>query len=170
MRANKHSGRMKKGLLLLSWLFVIPRLEGATALPDIIVPITGTIIESSPCKIVDSHVDLGKVMISRINGVNYTKKFELSLHCNADTLLRVQFVGQPHPAIPDAWEPILGSNQKVLGYRLMADGVVIRPNDWLKFNYPNVPVFTAVPVKVPGAKIDAGGYLAMSISVVVDYQ
>lgn len=158
-------------LLLLPLLTGSPAGRAATTLPDINVQITGTIVASASCQINNGNnieVDFGEVVNSQINGVNYKKTFDLKLNCRGgkSNTVRLRFIGTAHPQLPNALE-VAGNGG--LGIQMMRDGVAFQPYSWFQFEYPNLPIFSAVPVKAPGSKI-IGGSFGTTAVIEIDYQ
>lgn len=139
---------------------------------DTMVPITGTIIASAPCKINNEQlieVNFGnELLTTRIDGVNYRKAINYTLDCReaSNNSLRLQIQGTV--AAFDA-QVLSTAGRSNLGIRVMEGGNVLPVNTWLKFQYPLVPVLSAVPVKQAGSTLAAGSFSA-GATLLVEYQ
>ncbi|AYO39785.1 fimbrial protein [Serratia sp. P2ACOL2] len=158
-------------LLLLPLLTVGPFGRAATTLPDMNVLISGTVVAAASCQINngnDIQVDFGEVVNSQIDGVNYKKTFDLNLNCRggSSNSVRLKFNGTVHPQLPSA---LSVSGNPGMGIQMMSGGSAFAPSTWLKFDYSNLPIFSAVPVKVPGVAI-VGGYIGATVVIEIDYQ
>ncbi len=158
-------------------LLLLPLLSGglasqaATTLPDVSVTISGTIMASASCQINggnDLSVNFGEVINTQIDGVNYNKTFDLKLDCRggSSNAVRLKFGGTSHPKIPNA---LFINGNDDMGIQMKMAGVAFAPNTWLQFNHSNMPVFSAVPVKVPGGHV-LGGYPGAAVVIEIDYQ
>lgn len=163
--------RWGKTLLLLP-LFISAVAEAKTVMPDIYIPITGTIIVSAPCKINDDRtleVDFGNdVMTTRVDGNNYRRAIAYNLDCStaSSNALRMQIQGTA--AAFDG--KVLGTAERSdLGIALSANGRALPINTWLKFRLPSQPALSAVPVKRPGATLSGGAFSA-GATLLVEYQ
>ncbi|EBG5294610.1 fimbrial protein [Salmonella enterica subsp. enterica] len=126
-----------------------------------------------PCSIKGSTVSFGKMPITKVDGVNYTKTVGYTLSCDSrlSDLLRLQIQGT---SVNINGEQVLDTGVAGYGIRLQlaSDKSLLQPGtaNWFNFNYAgnNAPVLEAVPVKT--ASTVATGSFSVSATLVVDYQ
>ena len=126
-----------------------------------------------PCSVQGSTVSFGKMPITKVNGVNYTKPVGYTLNCDSrlSDLLKLQIQGT---AVNINGEQVLDTGISGYGLRiqLASDKTLLAPGtaSWFNFNYAgnNAPVLEAVPVKTTSTV--ATGAFSVSATLVVDYQ
>ncbi|MEG9795526.1 fimbrial protein [Serratia marcescens] len=158
--------------VLLPLLLVSPGSEAATALPDIYVDITGTVISSSLCTVNGERaieVNFGsEVMVEKVNGSNYLKPINYTLDCSGATKnsLRLKIQGAPASFNSGVLATAERSN---LGILLWYNNSPTEINSWINFQYPTLPVLMVAPVKQQGTDLTTGTFSA-SATLLVEYQ
>lgn len=162
---------------VVSWgacvMLLLPLWSYASNVAQVTVKVT--IVAPPPCTINNNQpieVNFGDVMTTRIDGLNYRKPVDYSLDCPQDQLLKnalkLQIQGTginlggatsvlEVPGVPD------------FGIQLQHETSALNVNEWLNFDYPNVPNLYAVPVMKSGASLNAGAFSASS-TMKVEYQ
>lgn len=168
----RQTGRTRQAWLLLSLLLGSQGSGAATALPDIFVTITGTVIASAPCIINGERaieVNFGsEVMVERVNGMNYRMPVNYTLDCRGATKnsLRLKIQGTPASFNGDMLATAERGN---LGLLLSSGSQLLKINDWINFQYPTLPVLMVAPSKQPGTDLTTGAFSA-SATMLVEYQ
>ncbi|CAI1948860.1 MULTISPECIES: fimbrial protein [Serratia] len=158
--------------VLLPLLLVSPGSEAATALPDIYVTITGTVIGSAPCTVNGERaieVNFGsEVMTAKVDGMNYRKPINYTLDCRGATKNSMKLKIQGTPASFNG-DVLATTERRNLGILLWGTNQLLKFNDWINFQYPNMPVLMVSPVKQQGTELTTGTFSA-SATMLVEYQ
>lgn len=125
-----------------------------------------------PCSINSGNpitVDFGnEVMTTRVDGNAYRQKVNYTLNCTSPlkNAMKLTISGSAASFNSD----LLGTNQNGLGIQLQNSNAVPVPiNSTVRFNYPNIPILFAVPVKKTGVTL-GGGMFSASATMAVEYQ
>ncbi|MGP3070585.1 fimbrial protein [Serratia nevei] len=113
------------------------------------------------------EVDFGDdVIVNRVDGRNYSRPIGYTLNCGGGSgKLKMQLRGSS--AAFDS--QLLQTSNGDLGIALLRDGNRVAPNSWMNFNYGDVPILTAVPVKRPGSVLK-GGLFTAGATMLIAYQ
>ncbi|CAI2790836.1 putative minor fimbrial subunit StfE [Serratia grimesii] len=164
--------------VLLITLVTLPGTHTGPAAKDlsnITMSITGTVIESAPCKINGGNtidVYFGEdLLTTRIDGVNYRKPVNYTLDCTnaGNRAIRMQIQGLS--ATFDS-RVLATTERRDLGIalRLTAGDAGWPINSWMQLDSSmTAPALQAVPVKALGSQLTAGRFSA-GATLVVDYQ
>lgn len=150
-------------LLLTNWS-VIASTTNST------VKVQVTLIKQPEC-VVNEHnsldIDFGEIIASKIDGVNYLTKINYTISCTniVSNALKIKLLGTASKFDPSAFE----TNMEDLGIALKANNSPVIVNDWINFEYPNLPILHVVPVKSKNAVFTGGGFHA-GATLLVDYQ
>lgn len=124
-----------------------------------------------PCVINDNkpiEIDFGDTInITQVDGKNYRKKLNYSLHCSNDTpsLLKMMINGSSSSF--DA--SLLKTTNSNLGIVFFNNGQKLSINHFINFKYNNNPEIEAAPLK--NTEIEPSvGYFSSSATITVDYQ
>ncbi|CAI1175986.1 putative minor fimbrial subunit StfE [Serratia quinivorans] len=175
MRWFRLLGRHNVLLIALVALLGTHTGRAATDLPIITVSITGTVLESAPCKINGGNtisVYFGEdLLTTRIDGVNYRKPVNYTLDCTnaGNRAIRMQIQGLSasfdNKMLATAERRDLG-----IALRLTARDAEWPINSWMQLDSSmTAPALQAVPVKALGSQLTAGRFSA-GATLVVDYQ
>jgi len=107
------------------------------------------------------------VITNKVDG-NYNKrKITYSLQCDGASSNALKMMIEGDGAAFDA--SVLGTAKTDFGIKVLSNGEHMPINSWVNFNYQNVPILEAVPVKRPGAILTSGPFSA-GATMKVDYQ
>lgn len=122
---------------------------------------------SGPGGIID--VSFGDdVMTTRIDGVYKSRPISYTFNCKGkveSNQMQMQIIGDGASFDSE----VLKTEQADLGILLMSNGSKMPINKWLGFNYTNLPVLTAAPVKAAGAVLN-GGAFSSTATMKIEYQ
>jgi type 1 fimbria pilin len=155
-------------LLVLAVCFTV--VGGAAAL-ETNMSFNGILIEDPSCVLNNNQpimVDFGDVVISEINGVNYTQPVEYTLSCEAkaDKAMKLMIYGSAAPFNSSA----LATNKtNKLAIIFQANNSKLSVNNWVNFTYPEIPKLTATPIKKSDATLKAGKFSA-GATMMMDFQ
>lgn len=142
---------------------------------DAEVTFRGTLIEAPPCVVNNNElitVSFGdEVMTTRVDGVNYRQAVPFTLDCS-EALSVAQKIRITGATTNNGFErEVLDGSTSIngLGIALYNGNVALAPGSWINFNWPNVPLLFAVPVKKSGETLSGGSFRVLA-SLVVDYQ
>lgn len=109
-------------LVLSTNVFLIP-----SSYASVRVDFTGTMRGNPPCDVTGADVDFGEVGVTKIDGINYTQDFSISVECPADTgALYIAYSGLTANTFDDK---ALQTSVAGLGIRLYRNGTVIAPDN-----------------------------------------
>lgn len=140
----------------------------ASAPQSITVNIKGRILEPAPCTISGTgengliSVDFGdEVMITRLDGVYYKKPINYSINCSSQYMnaMMLRVVG----ASTGFGNGFLQSTVSDLGIALTVDSKNYPINTFINFNYPELPIIDAAPIKKPGSVLKGQPFTATAI-------
>lgn len=135
------------------------------------INVTVTIVAPPPCVINGDNlieVNFGNdVMTTRIDGSYKKMSVNYSVTCKgaSSNAMKIQIQGTGAGFDSD----VLKTNKGNLGIALLRNGNDQPINRWVKFTYPNLPKFEAVPVKKSGVKLNGGAFSA-GATMMVEYQ
>jgi len=122
---------------------------------------------SGPGGIID--VNFGDdVMTTRVDGVYKSRPVNYTFNCTGkveSNQMQMQIIGDGASFDSD----VLKTEQADLGILLMNNGSKMPINKWINFNYTNLPVLTAAPVKATGAVLN-GGAFSSAATMKIEYQ
>ncbi|MDT0204235.1 fimbrial protein [Serratia marcescens] len=111
-------------------------------------------------------VEFGDVVTTRIDGYYKRQLVRYSVVCkNLRNPIKLQIQG----AGAGFNSAVLRTNKEGLGVALLHDSYLSPLGSWINFNYPNLPVLHAVPVKQAGVQLDGGAFSA-GATMKVEYQ
>ncbi|WP_019212814.1 fimbrial protein [Yersinia massiliensis] len=130
----------------------------------------GTLINPPPCVISGSkQIDVdfsNSVETTKVDGVNYKKPIDYTLACdvNPEFALKMQLKGD----VSSFDQTLLLTSVEDLGIQIIRNGQKIDVNEWMYFQYKNIPILEAVPVKNKDA-ILTGGKFDATATLLVEY-
>lgn len=140
----------------------------SSAPQNITVNIKGRILEPAPCTISGTgengtiSVDFGdEVMTTRLDGIYYKKPINYSINCSSQYMnaMMLRVVG----ASTGFGDGFLQSTVADLGIALTADSINYPINTFLNFNYPELPMLYAAPIKKSGSVLKGQPFTATAI-------
>lgn len=127
-------------LLLSTNIFLIPSYASVR------VNFGGNLLGNPPCDVTGADVDFGEVGVTKIDGINYTQNFTISVECPADVgALYIAYSGMTADSFDNK---ALQTSVAGLGIRLFYNGSVIVPDNH------------DIPITMPAA----GGIVPISLS------
>ncbi|MBC3378121.1 fimbrial protein [Serratia fonticola] len=163
--------RHKQRCYLLGMLLGLPWVAKAQVMDTATLRVIVTVQAPPSCKLNNDKpidVDFNEVLTTRVNGENYRQRVNFTLTCSAGAPNAMKFRVKGNSAWFDA--KALQTNIMALGIAFWQGDKRVAINDWLTFNYPNLPVLYAVPVKAPGAVLDTGGFSVAGATLEVTFQ
>jgi type 1 fimbria pilin len=138
------------------------------------VNFTGKVIEGPPCVINNGQVievNFGDdLLITRIDGVNYSKTINYTLDCReaGNNAIRMQIKG---PAASFDGDVLASVERPELGVAIKLANIMVLPvNNWLNLESSSTkPALTAVPVKAPNSELRPGRFSA-GATMLFEYQ
>lgn len=130
--------------------------------------IRGRILEPAPCLITGSgsngliSIEFGdNVRTDYIDGVNYAKSIEYSIHCtsNYNNALAIKIIGTP----AEFGQGLLVTSVDNLAIKFNNSSTGFPVNTFLNFVYPSIPKLFAVPVVHPGIELRGQPFNATAI-------
>lgn len=116
------------------------------------------------------NVDLGDVIIKKIDGSSYKKTdINYSLRCdnaNENPALKLKFDG---PRMSGQAANVLSTSDKNLGLRLMANNGNLNLGTWQNFHYQTKPALSVIPIGSDVGGIN-DGQMSASATLSVEYQ
>lgn len=144
----------------------------ATVTPGMItVPITGVVLAPPPCKINNGNVikiNFDEVMSTRIDGSAYAKPINYAISCDKRPTAQMKMTLTGAPALFDTGA--IETDLPGLGIAFRYNGSKLRLNQEVKFVYPNVPQFEAIPVRDLSKPLTKGGAFRAGVTIKLDYQ
>lgn len=133
----------------------------------------GTLITPPDCTINNDktiEVDFSKIIIDKINGVNYIVDVPWTLTCESSVrsdllAFTLSYIGTATSFSPDA----VATNVKGLGIELQQDGQIFSPGSTITITEIALPVLKAVPVKDTNAALVEGAFEAYA-TLRIEYQ
>lgn len=152
---------------------LLATLGCAASAQAIDVYFTGTLVAPPPC-VINSNtaitVDFGTDMLAgRVNGINYEKSINFPLDCSAAIAANRYSLRVIMQADIGTNALSMATSNPNLEIQIRKNGSVLPIGAWSNFTYPDVPTFSAVPVKKPGSTLSGGAFTA-SATLLVDYQ
>lgn len=168
----KHLHLFRRSLILAFIVLLIIQPSKAVTVD---VTVKGLVIAKPICVInanQDINVSFGELKIVDIDGINYGKKeIPYTVTCSGNTegvngLMKAKLQGTSS----NFDVGLLSTNTNDLAIKILnEDNQQLKINEWLNFNYPNIPKLYAVAVKNSGATL-RGGDFSSSATLLVDIQ
>lgn len=128
-------------------------------------------VVAKTCDINSGHpisVDMGDIMLNKINGSNYETTIPYTLECgdtSNNPLLRLKIDGN---AMANQPANVLSTSNKNIGLRLREGGHDLALGHWIEFYYEEKPTLTIIPVRDSTVLKDSGDFSAIA-TINVEY-
>ncbi|HEY1847469.1 MAG TPA: fimbrial protein [Buttiauxella sp.] len=132
------------------------------------VQITGTVVLPPPCIVNNDKlfiVEFGDVRIDLIDGVSYHERdIPVSIYCDGAVSGQLQLSLQGDSLSGDA--SLLTTSDPGLGIKIKRSGIDFPLNNWVDVNNLDDFKLSAIPVKLPANKLEAGEFTATATFIV----